>query len=272
MPLKIVKPHDWQLVPGTRLTLVAEGVGRPGYTVRLYSYDEFFTVVEQTRVPLMETELAILPGGIARGVLEPVEPLGPCVVAVLDPEGAEVAALGVRLSHSDVTTWQSGGSPAGAGVAAVTLSKAQRFTSLSLPLSVGKKDPAFADMRAKARWTSNVPYIARFQNAVVGLPSGLLMFDAGLWSDSTLTAFFNDPELRQHDRLFRANDQVGTLGGASEAATLLAANGMDAFPGIPMLPEQRRLPQPRPLDHEQHAGRVVCAGHDRRRAGLRLGA
>ena len=107
--------------------------------------------------------------------------------------------------------------------------------SLSQSHSVGQEDPAFAIMLASSAWTSTVPYVARFQDVIVQSPSGLVMLGDGLWSDSTLTAFFNDPELRQHDSLFRSNDQVGYLGGPHSAKEMLASSGIEAFPGIPLM-------------------------------------
>ena len=280
---KIVKPHDWQFVRGDRLIVVVENA-RLGFSVRLYSYDGFFEVAASARTALVEGPLDILPGGIGRAVLEPCEAWGPCVLSVADRDGAEQCAMGVKLSHSEVANWLSGGLDGDAGrdgfryplpmvagglshtggdvtpdvpqfrtledlldadpgtgsapVGAVAMDEPRRFDGLaclSLQHSLGKDDPAFSDMLGNARWTSNVPYIARFHGAVAGVPSGMLMTEAGLWSDSTLTAFFNDPELRHHEAMFAAHDRVGTLGGARSERVLLQANDLDAFPGTPML-------------------------------------
>ena len=121
---------------------------------------------------------------------------------------------------------------------AAPVSRATRFNgldSLSLRHSLGKDHPAFSDMLGLADWTSVVPYVARFRDTVAQVPSSLVIFDGMLWSDSTVTAFFNDPELRQHPSLFRAFGEAGFLGNATDSSEILAANGLDRFPGIPLL-------------------------------------
>ncbi len=122
-------------------------------------------------------------------------------------------------------------------VGAVALSQAAAFDgrkTLSVPHSLGVDQPEFTDALNAAQWTSIVPYVVRLRDACAHVPSGFVMTKDGMWSDSTLTVFFNDPELRQQPSLFRAHDQVGFLGGATDAREILAANGTHRFPGNPM--------------------------------------
>ena len=128
--------------------------------------------------------------------------------------------------------------PAPGPVAVVVVDQPKDFdglANLSLNHSRGKDEPVFGEMLASGHWSATIPYIAKFGHVEVSIPSGLVALQDGLWSDSTLTAFFNDPELRNDDVLFRAHGKVGSLGAPYSERDLLNINGLDQWPGIPMV-------------------------------------